>query len=290
MKCPNCNAEIGNAKFCEYCGSQITQEMQKEQEQLNKKGCPKCGSSNITFKRENQGEIRGKNSKKVVHKTVGICKDCGATWFADWEGSKKDNGRKTWLWVLGWLFVFPLPLTIILVKKKDMNNILKYAIIAVAWIVYLLIGLSGGGKNSDSTTVESTTAAIINESLSEKTSEESTQSSIEVTSETATKEVITKSQATLGEINALGDAKDYLDYSGFSEKSLKEQLEYEGYSSDEITYAIENCGADWKAECAETAQQYLDYSHFSRQELREQLEYEGFTNEQIDYALTAVGY
>ena len=53
MKCPNCGAEIGNNQICEFCGSQITLAMKKAQEQLNKKGCPKCGSSNISFNREN---------------------------------------------------------------------------------------------------------------------------------------------------------------------------------------------------------------------------------------------
>ena len=33
MKCPNCGGEIeNNAKFCTFCGSQITVEMQKERE------------------------------------------------------------------------------------------------------------------------------------------------------------------------------------------------------------------------------------------------------------------
>ncbi len=50
MKCANCGAEIPNtSNFCEYCGSQISVEMKKEQEQLKKEGCPKCGSSNIAF-------------------------------------------------------------------------------------------------------------------------------------------------------------------------------------------------------------------------------------------------
>ncbi len=61
--------------------------------------------------------------------------------------------RKTWLWVLGWLFIFPLPLTIILVRKKNMNTILKYGIIAIAWVVYLGIGLSGRGGSVDHNTI-----------------------------------------------------------------------------------------------------------------------------------------
>ena len=41
MRCPNCGAEIGTSNTCEYCGSTITSEMKKEQEILNKRGCPK---------------------------------------------------------------------------------------------------------------------------------------------------------------------------------------------------------------------------------------------------------
>ncbi|MBQ6268451.1 MAG: YgiT-type zinc finger protein [Clostridia bacterium] len=151
MKCPNCGAEIENAKFCEFCGSQVTAEMQRAQEQINKTGCPKCGSSNIAFRRENQGEVRGKKSKQIIHRTVGYCKDCGETWYTDNEPKK----RKTWLWVLGWIFVFPVPLTIILLKKKDMNKIAKYVIIAVAWVIYLLIAIAGNsGGNSNAASEE----------------------------------------------------------------------------------------------------------------------------------------
>lgn len=50
MKCESCGAEIKDgAKFCESCGSQISYEMKRKQEQLNKAGCPKCGSSNLSL-------------------------------------------------------------------------------------------------------------------------------------------------------------------------------------------------------------------------------------------------
>ena len=61
-----------------------------------------------------------------------------------------NNKRKTWLWVLGWLCIFPLPLTILLLRKKEMKAPLKYGIIAVAWILYLIIALAaGGGSKTD---------------------------------------------------------------------------------------------------------------------------------------------
>lgn len=149
MKCQNCGAEV-TGRFCEFCGTRVSKEMLQEQERLNKSGCAKCGSTNISFRRENQGEIRGKNHKSVVHRTVGVCKDCGHTWYADTPNYQPPKKRKTWLWVLGWICIFPVPLTILLLRKKQMNPVVKYGIIALAWILYLVIGISGNSDNSAS--------------------------------------------------------------------------------------------------------------------------------------------
>lgn len=53
---------------------------------------------------------------------------------------------KTWLWVLGWICIFPVPLMIIMLNKEDMSKKARYGIIAAGWILYLLIGLGGGGS------------------------------------------------------------------------------------------------------------------------------------------------
>ena len=166
MRCPNCGAEIGTSNTCEYCGSTITSEMKKEQEILNKRGCPKCGSTNINFTRENHGEVNGKNSRKIVHKTVGVCNDCGYTWYLDVAEPKK---RKTWLWVLGWIFIFPVPLTILMLRKKDLKPAVKYGIIAAAWILYLIIGF---GRNSSNNRPSTDNTAIVAEQSKETEKEE----------------------------------------------------------------------------------------------------------------------
>ncbi|CBK73752.1 hypothetical protein CIY_08810 [Butyrivibrio fibrisolvens 16/4] len=141
MKCPHCNADIApNTNYCEFCGSQISYDMKREQEQLNKAGCPKCGSSNVTFNREKQGEVKGKNASAVVRRTVGVCKDCGYTWFTDDTGENKKKAP-IWLWVLGWICIFPVPLTIQMLRNKEMKPAVKYGIIAAAWIFYLCIGI-----------------------------------------------------------------------------------------------------------------------------------------------------
>lgn len=100
----------------------------------------------------------------------------------------------------------------------------------------------------------------------------------------------TNTELTIGQKNALKSAKSYLEYSSFSYKGLVEQLEYEGYSKEEATYAVDNCGADWKEQAAKTAKSYIEYSSFSRKSLLEQLKYEGFTSEEAEYGVTSVGY
>ena len=49
--------------------------------------------------------------------------------------------RKTWLWVLGWIFIFPIPLTIILVRNSRLRKKTKVILIIVIWFVYGLLML-----------------------------------------------------------------------------------------------------------------------------------------------------
>ena len=50
---------------------------------------------------------------------------------------------------------------------------------------------------------------------------------------------------TMGERMALSSAKKYLKTMSFSKQGLIEQLEFEGFTSEEATYAVNNCGANW---------------------------------------------
>lgn len=100
----------------------------------------------------------------------------------------------------------------------------------------------------------------------------------------------TANTATIGQKNALAKAKDYLAFTAFSYSGLIEQLEYEGFSTEEATYGADNCGADWNEQAAQKAKDYLDFMSFSRSGLIDQLLYEGFTQEQAEYGATAAGY
>ena len=91
--------------------------------------------------------------------------------------------------------------------------------------------------------------------------------------------------ATMGERMALASAKNYLRVIAFSRKGLIEQLEFEGYTTEEATYAVNNCGANWKEQAVKSAKNYLEIMPFSKQELIEQLEFEGYTTEEATYGV-----
>lgn len=73
-----------------------------------------------------------------------------------------------------------------------------------------------------------------------------------------------KEKETVSQKNAVRKAKDYLNYTSFSRKGLIEQLEFEGFSIEDATYAIDKLNVNWKEQAIKKAKDYLDYTAFSR--------------------------
>ena len=92
------------------------------------------------------------------------------------------------------------------------------------------------------------------------------------------------------EINAVKSAENYLDFMAFSRSGLIKQLEFEGYSKDAATLAVDLLDVDWNEQAAKKAESYLDVMSFSRKGLISQLKFEGFTQKQAEYGVEAVGY
>lgn len=97
------------------------------------------------------------------------------------------------------------------------------------------------------------------------------------------------SGTTAGQRNATKSAQQYLEYSAFSRSGLINQLEFEGYSTADATYAVDSLNVDWNEQAARSAEQYLEYSSFSRSGLIDQLVFEGFTRSQAEYGVSRVG-
>ena len=67
------------------------------------------------------------------------------------------------------------------------------------------------------------------------------------------------------------------------------QLQYEGFSADDSTYATDALNPDWNQQAAAKAADYLSSSSFSHSGLVDQLEYEGFSPAQAEYGVGTTG-
>ena len=117
-KCGNCGTIFEDGLYCPTCGVKVGQKSKK---------CPRCGKEFYS----NACPDCGYTPNQVFHETVSN------------TSVSTVKTRKTWLWVLGWIFIFPIPLTIIMLRKNNLNKWIRIAIIILAWAFYLLIGFSG---------------------------------------------------------------------------------------------------------------------------------------------------
>ena len=123
-KCGNCGTLFEEGNFCPKCGVKAG---------AKAKRCPNCGAEYFSA----------------------ACPDCGYTnkvgnttvVYTD-TSTQPVKKRKTWLWVLGWILIFPVPLTILMIRNQKLNKWVKIGIIAVAWILYLIIAFAGGSGDS----------------------------------------------------------------------------------------------------------------------------------------------
>lgn len=160
-----------------------------------------------------------------------------------------------------------------------------------AIVVILLIGIFGPKDNTESSTDDSQSTAQSQTTTTEPTDAESKDAQqTEPTAAPVEEPEEPADTMTMGQKNALGSAESYLSFTAFSRSGLISQLEFEGYSTEDATFAADNCGADWNEQAAKSAESYLEMSSFSRQGLIDQLLFEGFTQEQAEYGVTAAGY
>ena len=185
-------------------------------------------------------------------------------------------------------------------QKKPIYKRVWFWILVV--IVVMIAGSSSGKEKQSAASAPTATPQVTNEAVSDSkdTSAQSDTNEFqeaEPTESEAPQEAASKieqpaaePEVTMGERNALAKAKSYLDFTAFSYTGLIDQLEYEGFSTEEATYGADNCGADWNEQAAKKAKSYLEFTSFSRSGLIDQLLYDGFTQEQAEYGVTQNGY
>lgn len=139
MTCPHCGATlkidpVNKKAVCKYCGTALM--IDDEVQHVRYDNAEEAGYKFEKGRQRAQAEAQGNVNRTNIPQQ-------------NQQSPKKK--RRTWLWILGWICVFPVPLTILMLRKKEMKPILKYGIIAVAWIVYLWIGATGNSNKSSTT-------------------------------------------------------------------------------------------------------------------------------------------
>lgn len=89
--------------------------------------------------------------------------------------------------------------------------------------------------------------------------------------------------------NALSKAQQYLDHTPFSKDGLRHQLEYEGFTTQDIDYALNNLIVDYNEQASKKALQYYEgHLNLSRQGVYNQLIYEKFTPDEAQYGVNTL--
>ena len=130
--CPKCGADLHidadrKSAFCEYCGGQVLIDDEVQHLQIDN-----AESAGYAFEK---GRQRAQQEARAH-----------SYYSAQPQPAPKKNKKIVW-WVLGWIFIFPVPLTIIIARNQTLKPGAKIGLIAAAWIVYLLIGIGSGVAN-----------------------------------------------------------------------------------------------------------------------------------------------
>ena len=148
MVCPNCGASLqvdADQKnlTCSYCGNGLYVDDEVKHVQYD-------NAEETGYQFEKGRQRAQAEATRVQQQTFNL------------NFGKPPKKRKTWLWVLGWIFIFPVPLTILMLRNQKLSKPVKIGIIVAAWIVYLIIGLVGGGSgdNKDSSNANTETTTI----------------------------------------------------------------------------------------------------------------------------------
>jgi rRNA maturation protein Nop10 len=134
-------------KICEYCDTQCEESVRI---------CPSCGASDFSHQCANCGSVfHWGNYCPHCGLKVGTpakkCPNCGREYYFTacpscgympkiqqpaWQPSPQ---LKTLLWVLGWIFIFPIPTAILIHQNSKMTQQIKAVIVAEAFILWWLI-------------------------------------------------------------------------------------------------------------------------------------------------------
>ena len=129
--CPHCGAPLvidakAQQAKCEYCGMTTLIE--------------RAASSTSLVDSEEQGYRfeKGRLRAQAEQASKPIVQQVRYEYVQE-----KPKKRHTFWWVMGWIFIFPIPATILILRSTKMHWILKTVLIVLVWGLYIAIAASG---------------------------------------------------------------------------------------------------------------------------------------------------
>ncbi|WP_411698539.1 Ltp family lipoprotein [Conyzicola sp.] len=214
-----------------------------------------------------------------------------------------------------WLFAIPAVVLglIALIRGKGTRKVALFASIggALAWLIAIVVSItfiagmssdtpravdtaetSAAPRDQSNTADDAITEAEAAEVAAEKAADEAAAAAAAEAEAVAAAEAEAAAAAARGSVsqqNALRSAGDYLAYSPSSRTGLLNQLEFEGFTTEDSTWGVDRVVVDWNEQAAKSAKAYLEYTSFSRSGLVDQLLFEGFTAEQAEFGVSQTG-
>lgn len=143
--CPSCGATLtidqeNKAAYCTYCGNRLIVDDEIQRTRLDD-----AEQTGYLFERGRQRAIAEAATREVSYAsaTPEPAPSSPAPKVATPDATLRSlerKPRKTWLWVLGWLLFFPLPLAILVMRhfEKDPDAVeidVIYVLRALAWVL-----------------------------------------------------------------------------------------------------------------------------------------------------------
>ena len=124
--CAHCGAQLtidkdNNRAFCKFCGAELI--IDQENQSINENNAESIG---YQFEK---GRQRAQN-ENMYQQNV----DANVT-------PPPARKRHIFWWIMGWIFIFPIPVTILVARNKSLKPWIKAVIIIAVWMVYFLIGV-----------------------------------------------------------------------------------------------------------------------------------------------------
>lgn len=140
IKCPNCGADLridseNKECTCQYCGAKFLID------------------DEVLHVRYDNAEESGYQFEKGRQRAMREAQQ--AYYQPRYNQQTPPRRRHILLWIFGWLFIFPIPLTILVVRSQKLKPLAKAVIIAAGWILYIAMcaGDSSEGQQTSSADV-----------------------------------------------------------------------------------------------------------------------------------------